>query len=398
MHNTIIQNLATLTHFDSGGRLFTKKNCSIVIDKSGIVKEFKTGEIRKRPNSKIIDGKNLIGLPSFVDCHSHSLFAGNRANEFQMKCEGKTYLEIASQGGGIPSTQLATKNASDQELIELLEHRISLFMSQGVRGLEIKTGYGLEHDEEIRHLQILQKIKKKYKSKIRIWVTYLGPHAVLKRVDRQFYLEEICLKTLPYIATENLADFVDIFVDEGFFSAHDMDHYAQTANHYGLRIKAHIDEIKNLGGAEIAARHGLISVDHCRHTTIEGFKLLKSNHVQPVLLPVTSFYIDEGFIDMKELRAIQVQPAISLDYNPGSQPALWWSFLLHIGMKKMKMTEQEVLHATTIAPLRALDEKISEWSFGIGNSCKLNLFKAQSISELAYRYGENLLEKGFYVS
>lgn len=395
---TIIQNLANLTHFDSGGKLFIKKNCSIVIDKSGIVKEIKAGEIRKRPGAKIIDGKRLMGLPSFVDCHSHALFAGNRANEFQMKCEGKTYLDIAAQGGGILSTQQATKSASDQELIELLAQRIQLFMNQGVRGLEIKTGYGLEHEEEIRHLEILQKIKKKFKNKIKIWVTYLGPHAVLKRVDRGFYLEEICMKTLPHIANEQLADFVDIFVDEGFFSSHDMDHYCQTANHYGLRIKAHIDEIKNLGGAEIAAKHGLVSVDHCRHTTIGELKLLKANDVQPVFLPVTSFYIDEGFIDMSSLREIGVKPAISLDYNPGSQPALWWSFLLHIGMKKMKMTEMEVLHATTIAPLHALNEKISDWSFGIGTSCKLNLYKAESISELAYRYGENLLQQGFYAA
>lgn len=394
--NTIIQNLRTLNHFDAQGNFFSKQNISIRIDSAGIIQEIKKGTIAKKGKANVIDGKSLLGLPSFVDCHSHCLFAGNRSHEFQMKCEGKTYLDIAAEGGGILYTQKSTEAASNEELQDKLSERIQKFMAQGIHGLEIKTGYGLKHDEEIRHLRIIQKMKKKFRNKIKIWVTYLGPHAVLKRVDRQFYLDEICNKTLPLIASEKLADFVDIFVDEGFFSTHDMDRYCETANHLGLLLKAHIDEIKNLEASEIAAKHGLISVDHCRHTTLNELELLKKHDVQVVFLPVTSFYIDEGFINMNVIRNIGMKPAISLDYNPGSQPALWWPFLLYIAMKKMKMTEAEVLHATTLAPLSAVNEKTEDWSFTKGKKCKLNLFRAESVSELAYRYGENLLEKGIF--
>ncbi len=389
--NTIIQNLKTLTHFDSSGEFFTRKNVSILIDKSGTIQKIQSKKIPKKPKTKIIDGSNLIGLPSYVDCHSHTLFGGNRANEFQLKCEGKSYLEIAAMGGGIPSTQNATAAASDEELMELVGQRIAKFIAQGVRGLEIKTGYGLSHDEEIRHLRLLNKIKKKYQNKIKIWVTYLGPHAVLKNVDKDDYLDEICLKTLPLIAKENLSDFVDIFVDEGFFSAKDMEKYCNTAEKLRLKVKAHIDEIKNLGGAEIAAKYNLVSVDHCRHTSVRDFEKLKVRGVQVVFLPATSFYIEEGFVNMNELRKTGIQPAISLDYNPGSQPSLWWPFVMYLGLKKMRMTEAELLHATTIAPLNAVNIKPQEWCFEKGMKCKLNLFEASSVSELAYRFGENLL-------
>jgi imidazolonepropionase len=389
--NTIIQNLKTLTHFDSSGEFFTRKNVSILIDKSGTIQKIQSKKIPKKSKTKIIDGSNLIGLPSYVDCHSHTLFGGNRANEFQLKCEGKSYLEIAAMGGGIPSTQNATAEASDEELMELVSKRIAKFIAQGVRGLEIKTGYGLSHDEEIRHLRLLNKIKKKHQNKIKIWVTYLGPHAVLKNVDKDDYLDEICLKTLPLIAKENLSDFVDIFVDEGFFSAKDMEKYCNTAEKLRLKVKAHIDEIKNLGGAEIAAKYNLVSVDHCRHTSVRDFEKLKVRGVQVVFLPATSFYIEEGFVNMNELRKTGIQPAISLDYNPGSQPSLWWPFVMYLGLKKMRMTEAELLHATTIAPLNAVNIKPQEWCFEKGMKCKLNLFEASSVSELAYRFGENLL-------
>ena len=393
---TLIQNISRLTHFDSSGKIFNRENCSILINENGIVEQIQNAPIKSGNKTKTIEGSDKLLLPLFVDCHTHTLFAGSRAHEFEMKCQGKSYLEIAKQGGGILSTQEATQLASDQELVSLVSSRLNLFISQGVRGIEIKTGYGLEHDEEIRHLEILNRVRKKFSSKIKIWITYLGPHAVKKRVDRAFYLQEICKKTLPQIANQHLADFVDIFVDEGFFSANDMEHYCKVATNLGLKLKAHIDEIKNLGGSEIAIKYGLTSVDHCRHTSITELARLNKKNIQVVFLPVTSFYIEEGFVNMNELRKIKLQPAISLDYNPGSQPALWWSFLLHLGMKKMAMTENEVLHATCVAPLKALAENTDDWSLAEDRPARFNLFHAKSISELAYRYGENLIHKGFF--
>lgn len=393
---TIIQNLHSFTHFNDRGEFFTKKNCSIVIENDGTVSKMEEDK-KFTATGTLIDGTSLIGLPVFVDCHSHSLFAGNRSNEFLMKCQGKSYLEIAKEGGGIPHTQKSTKEATDAELVALVELRLKQFRSQGVAGVEIKTGYGLSHDEEIRHLKILQQIKNKYQG-VKIWVTYLGPHAVAKGADKATYMDEICNKTLPLIAQEKLADFVDIFVDEGFFTKEDMDRYCKVAQGLGLSIKAHIDEIKNLGGSEIAAKYKITSVDHCRHTTLEQFKLLKEANVQVVMLPATSFYIEEGFVPMTMFRGTGVKPAISLDYNPGSQPSMSWPFLLHLGMKKMGMTGDELLYATTVAPLLALNENLSNWSFGVGKKCKINLFKASSVSELAYRFGENLLQREIFYS
>lgn len=390
---TIIQNLKSLTHFNDKGDFFTKKNCTIVVQKDGTVSEISEGS--SVTADRIIDGSKLIGLPPFIDAHTHTLFAGDRSHEFLMKTQGKSYSDIAKEGGGIPHTQNSTKNASDQELANLVEMRLKKFKAQGVFGLEIKTGYGLSHVEEIRHLKILRNIQEKH-SEIKIWVTYMGPHAVAKGSNKTDYMNEICNKTLPLIAKEKLVDFVDIFVDEGFFTAEDMDRYCKLSKELGLKTKAHIDEIKNLNGAEIAAKYNLVSVDHCRHTTDQQHKQLKEANVQVVMLPITSFYIDEGFVPMKFFRELGVKPALASDYNPGSQPALDWPFLLHLGMKKMGMSDIELLYATTVAPLKALNENVADWSFGIGKKCKLNLFQAESISELAYRFGENLFEQEIF--
>ena len=390
---TTIHNLQSLLHFDDHGKFFEKENCTVVIE-NGIVQSIEENSSKK--TGEVIDGSKLIGLPSFVDAHTHTLFAGNRAHEFLMKTQGKSYSDIAKEGGGIPHTQGSTKAASDLELIDLVEKRLKKFKEQGVPAVEIKTGYGLTHDEEIRHLKILQAIKKKHAADHKIWITYMGPHAVAKGASKSEYMNEILTKTLPMVAEEKLSDFVDIFVDEGFFTQEDMDRYCKLAKDLGLRTKAHIDEIKNLDGASVAAKYKLVSVDHCRHTTADQHKKLKEAGVQVVMLPVTSFYINEGFVPMTFFREIGVEPALASDFNPGSQPSMWWSFLLHLGMKKMGMNDLEILHATCVAPLKALNENISNWSFGVGKKCKLNLFEAQSVSELAYRYGENLLVKGIF--
>ncbi len=394
---TVIQNLALLTHFDDRGELFSKKNCSIEIESDGTVSrilDIGSGNY----SGEVLDGSKLIGLPSFIDAHTHTLFAGNRAHEFQMKAQGKSYSDIAKEGGGIPHTQMSTKNAKESDLIELVEMRLKKFKEQGVHAVEIKTGYGLSHEEEIRHLKILQRIKDQYRTHMKIWITYMGPHAVAKGSDKETYMNEICTKTLPLVAKEKLADFADIFVDEGFFTKDDMDRYYKTAQGLGMKLKAHIDEIKNLNGAEVAAKYKICSVDHCRHTTQDQLKLLNQAGVQVVMLPATSFYINEGFVPMNFFREVGVKPAIASDFNPGSQPSLSWPFLLHLGMKKMGMTDEELIYATTVAPLKAMNEKVSDWSLAVGKKCKLNLFQASSISELAYRYGENLLVKGIFNS
>ncbi|MEZ4819161.1 MAG: imidazolonepropionase [Bdellovibrionota bacterium] len=394
MSHILIQNLSCLQHFDHNGKIFEKRDVNIAINAHGVIEKISSSPITL-PDATIIEGDQLLGLPAFVDCHSHTLFAGNRSAEFQLKCQGASYLEIAKQGGGIVSTQKATAAASDPELTNLIEQRIEAFLQQGVYGLEIKTGYGLTHTQEIRHLRILRSIQKKYQAKIKIWITYLGAHAVLPDQNKAEYLKAICNQTLPAIAAESLADFVDMFVDQGFFGTDDLQVLHQKATTLGLRCKAHIDEIKNLGAADYAAEHPFVSVDHCRHTTLKQLEKLQQNNVQVVLLPATSFYINEGFVHMQDIRQTGVKPAISLDYNPGSQPALHWPLLLHLGMKKMGMTTEELLHATTIAPLRALDEDVQDWCFAEGQKCKITLFRASDLAELAYRYGENLFDQGW---
>ncbi|MCB0272697.1 MAG: imidazolonepropionase [Bdellovibrionales bacterium] len=393
MPKILIENLTRLHHFDHQGNIFKKDNVHILLGEDGTIDQISEKPI-DATHAQIINGEQLLGLPAFVDCHSHTLFAGNRSKEFEMKCQGKSYLEIAKQGGGILSTQSATANATNNELKELVLQRVQHFMSQGVYGLEIKTGYGLTHDQEIRHLTILQELKAQLSTQFKIWVTYLGAHAVLPTTNKEKYIEEICSTTIPHIAKNNLADFVDTFVDDGFFDVSDLKLIHAACKKHNLFVKAHIDEIKNLGGADFAAKEKIVSVDHCRHTTHDQLSKLNASGVQVVFLPATSFYINEGFVTMRDIRDTGVKPAISLDYNPGSQPSLSWPLLLHLGMKKMGMTSDEVLYATTIAPLYALNEKTQNWCFEEGRKCKLTLFKASDISEIAYRYGENLCTKG----
>ncbi|HMQ10147.1 MAG TPA: imidazolonepropionase [Oligoflexia bacterium] len=388
---TLIAHLNQLQHFDAQAQILQMQDCHILIDQDGRLEQISETPIHYNEDVHLIDGKSLLGLPAFIDCHSHSIFAGNRAHEFEMKCQGKSYMDIAKAGGGILSTKVATEQASDTDLLSLLEQRIKKFKAQGVYGLEIKTGYGLSHAQEVRQLRLLKQLQKT--APIKLWITYLGAHAIPKDTTKENYMYSICNETLPLIAQENLADFIDIFVDEGFFSSEDLKVLIDVCQKLKLKVKAHIDEIKNLGAADIAAKHKIVSVDHCRHTKPKQLNALYEADVQVVYLPATSFYINEGFVHMQDIRPTGVKPAISLDYNPGSQPSMSWPFLLHLGMKKMGMTEEELLYATTIAPLKALHEDLSHWSFTEGQNCKLNLFNAKSLSELAYRYGENLLNQ-----
>lgn len=390
---TLISHLHKLQHFDAQGQIVQMQDCHVLIDEQGKLELLSDKPIQINETVKSIDGQHLLGLPAWIDCHTHSIFAGNRAHEFEMKCQGKSYLDIAKAGGGILSTHAATKQASDDELLSLLKQRIKKFQVQGVCGLEIKTGYGLSHEQEIRQLRLLKQMQSD--SPIKLWITYMGAHAIPKGITKHDYLNEIYNQSLPLIAKEKLADFVDIFIDNGFFSAQDLQDIIQHCRSLNLNVKAHIDEIKNLGAADIAAKHKIVSVDHCRHTTLEQLKALQAAGVQVVYLPATSFYINEGFVSMQDIRPTGVKPAISSDYNPGSQPSMSWPFLLHLGMKKMGMTEQELLYATCIAPLKALNEDLADWSLTQGQNCKLNLFQAKTLSELAYRYGENLWQQSF---
>ncbi len=397
---TLIHNLATLKHFDQQGRLLHYNNISLLINQKKILKDIldqqQAEKLLKSESISILDGSFLLGLPLLIDCHSHSLFAGNRAQEFIQKTQGASYQEIAQAGGGILFTQKQTAQASDEELAQLLRERISCFQAQGVFGIEVKSGYGLTHDEEIRHLRIIQKVKQEFKGKCKIWVTYMGPHALLSGVDKDNYLREICSKTLPLIAQKQLADFVDIFVDKGFFTKEDMRTYFQAATKLGFKLKAHIDEIENLGAAELCEEFTITSVDHCTKTTPQQLEKLKVKNVSVVFLPLTSYYLKEETSTMEELRKIGLKPALSLDYNPGSQPGLSFPLLWHMAFRRMKMNEDEALESMTVQALKALAEPLDQWCLEKGQPLKLALFKAGSVAELGYRYGENLFQQSFF--
>ncbi|MFC7370127.1 imidazolonepropionase [Fictibacillus iocasae] len=327
--------------------------------------------------------------PGLVDPHTHLVFGGSREHELSLKQQGVPYLEILAQGGGILSTVRATKQATDDELFEKGMFHLNRCLSYGVTTMEVKSGYGLDRETELKQLETAAKLNDQHP--IDIVSTFLGAHAIPEnyRGRPDAFLEEM-LTLLPEIKHRDLAEFVDIFCETGVFTVEQSKRFLEKAKSYGFGIKIHADEIDPLGGTEMACGIGAISADHLVGASETGVKMLGENDTIAVLLPGTTFYLNkESFAPARAIIDNGGAVALSTDFNPGSSPTENIQLIMTLAALKLKMKPEEIWNAVTVNAAHAIGRGETAGALVVGRAADLVLWDAPNYHYIPYHYGVN---------
>lgn len=386
--------LATMT--DGAKSYGSIKNGALAVSKGKIAW---LGSMDKLPNlddssAEIIDGQGQWLTPGLVDCHTHLVYGGNRANEFEMRLEGKSYQEIANAGGGIVSTVSATRAASEQELLDSALPRITALHSQGVTTIEIKSGYGLDTQTEVKMLKVAGALAEKLP--VTVKRTFLGAHAlpVEYKDDPDGYVNLVCNEMMPKIAKEGLADAVDVFCEGIGFNKEQTRLVFSAAKKYGMPVKIHAEQLSNLGGTELAAQYNALSSDHIEFLDEAGVKAMKDSEMTAVLLPGAFYFLRETQLPPIELlRKHEVDMAIATDANPGSSPINNIQLMLNMACTLFRLTPVEALAGVTVNGAKALGLSDSKGQIAIGFDADLALWNISQPAELCYQFGVNPLHK-----
>jgi len=339
---------------------------------------------------EVIDAGGKIILPGLVECHTHSVFAGSRAGEFRDKLKGISYEEIARAGGGINATVNAVRNSSVEDLISITIPRINYFISQGITTLEIKSGYGLDFENEIKILRVIQFLNEKYP--IDIIPTFLGAHAFPPEFkdNRKAYINLLTNDLLPFIAKNNLAIFCDGFCELTAFSVEEIENIFNKAKSLGIQLKLHTDQFNSIGGVDAAINNNAVSADHLEVVNDKDIKKLGNSDTVCVLLPGVSFFLNHSFAPARKLIEQNAIVALSTDYNPGSSNISSLNLIMSIASLKMGMTIEETISAVTINAAKALGVNKEHGSIEIGKRADLALFNTEDYSDIIYNIGRNL--------
>lgn len=363
---------------------------SLLIE-NNLIKDFiPDSSVKNISPDEIIDVKDKIILPGLVECHTHTAFAGSRADEFRQRLKGVHYEEIAKAGGGINATVSSVRNSSFDELVNIISPRIGNFISQGITTLEIKSGYGLDFENEIKLLKIINYLNDIFQ--IDIIPTFLGAHTFPKEFknDHEGYVNLIIEKMLPYIAENNLAKFCDGFCEETAFSANEIDTIFSRASGLGFGIKLHTDQFNSIGGIDAALRHKTVSVDHLEVLGQKDFDKISESDTAAVLLPGVSFFLNYDFAPARKLIDNNAIVALATDYNPGSSHISSLAFIMSLAALKMNMTIEETISAVTINSAKALSLSEDRGSIEIGKKADLAVFDTKDFSDIVYCIGKNL--------
>jgi imidazolonepropionase len=398
----ILSNPAQIVTVNTNGINYKKgnslKELNILYDHSvlvedKIIKDYITNSEAEKFKAKadeLIDVKDKVVLPGLVECHTHSAFTGSRANEFRERLNGKSYEEIAKGGGGINTTVQSVRNSSSQEIFNDTLKTINYFISRGITTVEIKSGYGLDFENEIKLLKVINNLKNY--CPIDIIPTFLGAHTYPGKYKEKhkLYIDEINYKMLPYIADNKLADFCDGFCESTAFSASEIDIIFSRAKELGLNLRIHTEQFNNIGGLEIALRHNAVSVDHLEVLTGDQIDLLTGKDVVCVLLPGVSFFLNYQYGPARKLIDNNLVVALSTDYNPGSSPISDLHLIMSLAALKMNMTIEETISAVTInaAKVLKLNDKIG--SIEIGKYADFAVFDTTDYSDIVYNISRNL--------
>ena len=349
----------------------------------GVITGF--GPMSSRPSGQfdaVVDASGCLLMPSFCDSHTHIVYAGSREQEFIDKISGLSYEEIAARGGGILNSADLLHATSEDELYEQSMVRVREMMRKGSGAIEIKSGYGLSVEDELKMLRVIRRIRESVPAVIR--ATFLGAHAVGRAYTgrREAYVDLVCSEMLPRVAAEGLADFVDVFCDEGFFTPADMDRILSAADSYGLPAKVHTDEIAVIGGLPVAVKHNALSVDHLEHTSSEGISALRGTGTMPTMLPGSSFFLGLPYGRARDFVRAGLGVALASDYNPGSSPCGDMRFVMAQGCIKMRLTPAQSFNACTINGAYAMGVSDLCGSVTVGKLA--NLILTEPVSSLAF--------------
>ena len=363
---------------------------SIIIENDLIKDILPTKSIKNESGYHVIPVKDMAILPGFVECHTHTVFTGSRANEFRLKLKGVSYEEIAKGGGGINTTVNAVRNSSFEELVKAAKPRIHNFISQGVTTIEIKSGYGLDFENEIKLLKVINHLQRVFP--IEIVTTFLGAHTYPKeyRNDHTGYCDLIINKMLPFIGEYKLADFCDVFCELTAFSSEETGRILKKALEVGLKIKLHTEQFNNIGGIETALKYNAVSVEHLEMIKDEQIQLLETSETTAVLLPGVSYFLDYQYAPARKLIERNAIVALATDYNPGSCNISNISFIMNLAAIKMKMSIEEIISAYTINAAKAVDVNSQTGSIEIGKKADFSVLDTTEYSDLVYCTGSNL--------
>ena len=340
--------------------------------------------------ARIIDASGCFVFPSFVDSHTHLVFAASREEEMVMKIKGATYEQIAASGGGILNSAKKLQGISEDELFERSFQRANEIIRSGTGAVEIKSGYGLTLKDELKMLRVAKRIAKE--TPLTVKTTFLGAHAVPKEMTKQDYLTSVINEMIPAVAEEKLADYIDVFCEQGFFTPEETERVVEEGKKFGLKPRIHANQLYRSGGVQVGVKTGAISVDHLENIGEEEIKILSGASTMPTALPAAAFFLNLPFAPARKMIEAGLPLAIASDYNPGSSPTGNMPFIISLACIKMKMTPEEAVNAATINTAYALELLGTHGSITKGKVANLFITKPMSsIAFLPYSFGNNLI-------
>ncbi|MFN2261807.1 MAG: imidazolonepropionase [Psychroflexus sp.] len=355
------------------------------------------GEMSTCPESGFEEKHDLSGqilLPTWVDSHTHLVYAGNREGEFADRIKGLSYQEIAEKGGGILNSAKTLQNTSEDQLLQETETRLKEIMSLGTGAVEIKSGYGLTKDAELKMLKVISKLKDKYKLPIKS--TFLAAHALPKEFKdkKSEYIDMVIDEILPEVANQNLADYIDVFCEKGYFDLEDTEKIIEAGKKYGLKAKIHVNQFNAFGGIKVATDHQALSVDHLEELSVNDIVELKKSETIPVALPSCSFFLTIPYTPGRQIIDNGLPLALATDYNPGSSPNGNMNFVVSLACIKMNLTPEEAINAATINAAYAMEVENEVGSITKGKLANFIITeKIPSYHYLPYSFGNNSINQ-----
>lgn len=364
---------------------------------NGLIHSFgKMSEMNEMLVDETVDATGRIVLPAWIDAHTHLVFAASREQEFVDRINGLSYAAIAKRGGGILNSAQKMSAIDESELYDISQERLENAMSLGTGAIEIKSGYGLNVAAELKMLRVIRRLKES--NKIPVKASFLGAHdfPMAYRQNHEEYLKIIIDEMLPRVADEGLADYMDVFCEEGFYSVEETDRLLSAAAKYGLKPKIHANQLHRSGGVQVGVKHHAVSVDHLESMGEEEIQCLKGSDTMPVLLPGAAFFLAMHYQPARALIDAGLPVCLATDYNPGSCPSANMNLLLSIACTQLKMTPEEAINAQTLNAAAALELNDELGSIAVGKKAHLILTRpVPSIAYLPYSFGENWIERVF---
>ncbi|WP_124979844.1 imidazolonepropionase [Nonlabens xiamenensis] len=375
------------------------KNAYLWVE-DGLIKDYgPMTDFQPHAAEEVYDCSHQIILPGYVDSHTHLVFAATREKEFEDRIHGLTYEEIAARGGGILNSATALRAMDEDELFEQAQERLEQLIAMGTTALEIKSGYGLDTESELKMLRVASRLREKGTTKghrIPIKTTFLGAHAIPKafETDREAYLQQIIQEMIPAIAKDQLADYIDVFCEKNYFSVTEMLRILEAGSAYGMKAKVHVNQFNAIGAIEAAVKAGAVSVDHLEVMSESDYHSLAGSNTIATALPSCSFFLGLDYAPVKQMMERDIAVALASDFNPGSTPSGNLNFVFSLACIKMGLTPQQAFNALTINAAHALEMGAELGSISKGKRANLLMLnQRESLAAIPYHFGQSIIDR-----